>query len=323
MNIVKADQFNISKFTIPPESKYSGIGAYQHSLYPRYEYPLGGKSDCLILTDRIKLTRGGIQKNDQKYEGINKTDESFMSIKLCSDSPGVSELIEKVCVPIDNLFKKLNNIMITKNNGEQAPLQKLKYCPIVQQTFYNNHGGDDDDNIIKNNSFKRITIKLKKQKDKITNTTNVITKIFIPENQYAPINERVFKTVPEDVKCLDDVRKLVSWNSTIRMIFKVHKFWANKIPQNEKLCGIVLLCEQIYVIDNPTWLNALKFDPNKVPVGLGLITSDSVTKNDVANDVADVAPKSHVKKEIDDFSDCEDEEYLDEKVSYKSKLSKK
>lgn len=335
MNILKSEQFDINRFSIPAQT-YFNANDLQHTLYPKYNHPTTGLSDCLILTEPIRLAKGGITPFNEKW---HSSEESCMNIRVNTENPGMVNLITNVCEPIDNLMKKElcklngNFIIIKKQDNTSTPLQKLNYHPIIR--IISNNYNDDEDDIKPGPSNTRIILNLHKRKNytKLDNKgkplIDITTRIFIPENKFAPVGERAFKTTPEPITCLNDVRQLVPWNSTVRFIFKVQKFWSQKQPTNgTKLCGISLVCEQIYVIDNPQWINELKFNPNKVPVGMGLITAAEIKTNvvnykleeDVEVSDGDEAPKppkkftiKDCKSDTDSDFDFELEEYEEDK----------
>jgi hypothetical protein len=225
------------------------------------------------------MVAGGILKKSI----YTPTDKDCTKIWIHTNSDiGATNLKTKVCDPIDNfvLNNIANNQILINKKGNILPLQKLKYFLMVK----NQTAGYEN----KENEKKRISIKINSKNsltvDPVTKQPmlDIFTKVFIPENVLVPVNERKFKTTPEKIECLDDLRKHVSWNSTVRFVLRVQKFWAQKQLSESRSCGIVLICEQIYIIDNPSWGSALKFNINKIPHGMGIAIA---TPHDVSQGV--------------------------------------
>ena len=290
MNIVKASDFDITKFSILNQKNghYAQNQVYpQYVLYPKYEYQFSGSSDCLILSDPVTITKGGIiQKNP-----FNPTDKDCMRLNINADCPGMQELVSKVFEPIDNLMKaetqKPNKFQFMVNTAlnKQTQLKDLQYTPILRDV-----PNKDDDDIYQEPTKKKVKIKINNKVSHLNGHDNlpqigILTRVFVPENKFAPIQDRAFKNTPEVINNLDTLRELVPWMSTVRLLLKVQKFWVQKTLGNNlgttkktRICGIMLTCEQIYVLDNPIWKQQLKFNPDKAITGLGLNIAAPVAK---------------------------------------------
>ena len=95
------------------------------------------------------------------------------------------------------------------------------------------------------------------------------------------MKDRVFKSSPENINCLDDLRDLVCNGCTVRLTLKNSKFWACKNLQSKsRKCGSTITCLQIFVLDNPIWDTKQQYSNNKIPTKMGLaIENQIVTKN--------------------------------------------
>lgn len=280
MNIIKAETFNINNFKVNPFSennKYNENALY--TLFPRYIYQNNKEDNCVFLTNPVKMNVG-IQRIGKFFP----TDNNCLFFWLNEDNvQGNKELFNVVLRQIDNKFNMKintqgNKDFITKldNKGVIVPMPKVKYYPMVRKkptpddnpypqiyrtkinldTFYD-PGAD-------NNALKKIK-----------------TTVFVPVDVAKPVKERIFKSKPEPINCLDDLRKLCCWGSTVQLTLQVNKVWVQKASQNgERMCGVSLKCLQIFVLDNPNWNKQQKrFIQNSVPQGLGIKTQNNPNKN--------------------------------------------
>lgn len=292
MNIIKVDQFDVTKFAIP---QFVENSAYMlHMSFPTYKYSENNIDKCVILTEPIKMVTGGILQKNTNYR---QTDNACLRIIMHTNTHAGAEHFKiNVCEPIDDFVRskiKENKIQIKKSDDKIIPLQNLNYKPLVKKCYndglqYKNNEGEYlyDKNNHGKYIIEKVSIKINTIESNLIDPTtkqpyfNILTRVFIPENTSVPINERKFKTTPEVINCLDDLRQHLTWNSTVRFVIRVQKFWSLK-QREHRSCGISLVCEQIYVIDNPSWKIALKFDVNKIPLGLGLmVAADMYTLSD-------------------------------------------
>jgi hypothetical protein len=96
------------------------------------------------------------------------------------------------------------------------------------------------------------------------------TAIFIPIDKTKPISERIFKSTPEKITCLDDVRELFEFGCTVQLTLQVSKLWSIKTQlshdKRPRVCGNVVKCLQIFVLDNPKWNLVPNFTNNIIPI---------------------------------------------------------
>ena len=316
MNIIKASDFDINKYSlvVMPTDNNSP----QHVFLPMYNYATTNNgianndkiSRLLFLTKPMNVNNG-IERISQFHPTDN--DCLYFWINENYEHGGNQELFERVIDPIDNLHKaKINTqgnkdfIIKINDKGVAVPLAKLRYDTIVKSKPM----GNEDDDYKPQPVVKRIKVRLDTfyEPDINHNTPRKIkTAVFIPVDTSVPVNQRVFKSHPEPINCLDDVRKLFSWGCTAQYTLQVSKFWAQKALGNgQKMCGNIVKCLQIFVLDNPAWNKKIQFTNNTVPIGLGLKVA-VVGQAQVPN----VYAKKACAKYEESDSESEDEEEVE------------
>lgn len=288
MNIVKLSEMNPKNIVIHPMIKNGS----QYSQYPKYNYTPENQHDCVFLTDKIELCqKSGIPNLDRFKESDN--DCLHITIRHNDNLPKTTELFNSL-ENVDNLFdehinKKSNSdsnnfgIINVQSNDKtiNKPLNNLRYDAIVKKI--EDHGDDLNNNYIKRKVRKQIKVRIATQYvkgDTKFQPKKIMTRVFLPVDMNKPVNEIVFKSEPEKIETLTDLRKLVPSGSTIQMTVQMSKFWAMCNPHKDmKPCGFVLKCLQIFVYDNRKKNNSL-FAFDKIPAGLGIKFQNDGNKYD-------------------------------------------
>lgn len=289
MNIIKVEDFNIANYSTQPISDY-GNDFPQHIAFPSYKYPNGQSDACLILTNPIKIAVEGLPRIHPQWR---PNDNDCLDFWLYLDTdPGAIELKQKVLEQIDAHYtQKINqqgntNYIVKNNNGQLVPIQKLKYSNSIKQVIPIGNGEDDD-------YEKKYTEKKyggNTNRVKISIDTAYVpganhhdpklikTAIFIPVNTKVPIKDREFKSTPEPINCLDDIRKYYNYGCTVQFVLKIYKVWTMKnLQMGKRDCGIKIKCLQMFILDNPAWNIVPKFTNNIIPQGLGIKVANSVS----------------------------------------------
>lgn len=127
------------------------------------------------------------------------------------------------------------------------------------------------------------------------------TAVFIPIDNTKPISEKVFKSTPEKITCLDDVKELFEFGCTVQLTLQVSKLWSRKSGFKDeaymRMCGNIVNCLQIFVLDNPKWNAVQKFTNSIIPIVItnGVKVSMVPTINNNTNNVILEKPQKVVK----------------------------
>jgi hypothetical protein len=274
---VHVDNFDITKYSVNPIGEFGENGGSQYCAFPRYKY--GGvkkvqsgraQSDndrFILITDPIKIGKGGLPKVDGKYRTLESQCQYFWLPLLEDDEAGQSLL--KVLNEIDefndnkiNVEKNKGFIVKTDEKGKPVSLKSLKYSTCVKEfdpsllgdedaDDEDEDGGDADNTKKKGKAadkYKRLKVKLATVYNKdITDKDaekEIKTKVYINDGNGNP------KKTPENVTNMEQLRKLFTWNSTIQFALEFNKFWVMKNPDSEtkvRKCSIGAKCIQIYI----------------------------------------------------------------------------
>ena len=234
---VTPDSFDLSKFSLKPIEDKLSKGS-QYLAFPKYKFGKKTEASLTIVTDVIKLSKGGIPRIDGEYK---KTDGDRMFFWLGCDTT------QKACVDLFNTLKSIDEHFqeqLTKNSDtkflhllkDKKPeaLDKLEYVPLVRESAV----PENSDKKVE--PFDRIKVKFATKYDKD-----------LPEGQIADITTSLFvgdREEAENLVTVTDFEKFLRWNCEAKFVLQVNKFWAMKAVKNKKReCGLSVKCLQVYI----------------------------------------------------------------------------
>jgi len=208
----------------------------QKIAYPRYDHPtLGADQRIYIQFPHVKLITYGVPRAGEYYQTENA--RAFIKLPLDLALPEVQILVEKMKA-IDAHFssqefaekllgKKWNKYtyqsifreVIVDEEDDQKPKPKVKYEAKPKYPY--------------------MKLKLDTEYD----TDKVITKTFRTDS----INGEKKRTEVSPFENLDEFTKLVSWQSTIRPIAMMTKFWVQPITNKNPSWGVTFKVKKMEV----------------------------------------------------------------------------
>ena len=274
----------------------------QKIAYPRYDHPtLGADQRIYIQFPHVKLVTYGVPRAGEYYQTENA--RAFIKLPLDLALPEVQTLVEKMKA-IDAHFSSQE--FAEKLLGKKW--NKYTYQSIFREVIVD----EDDDQKAKPKGKYEAKPKypyMKLKLDTEYDTDKVITKTFRSET----INGEKKRTEASPFENLDEFTKLVSWQSTIRPIAMMTKFWVQPITNKNPSWGVTFKVKKMEVepaqksSGSNSFMNSDAFldsdDEKSVPV-----QAKSVK--------ADVPPK--VAQVESDDDDDEEEESVPEPVQAKS-----
>lgn len=312
---VKAKDFDVSRYSIAPfEDNEKTKDNYQFTGFPKYSYGKNGNKSrgdkMVVVTGPIKLSKGGIPKVDGKFR-TSDNQCMYMWVPLMENDPGAVELYDKVLKPLDDYNTK--RIVTEKNKDYLSKIdaskketfwKNLKYLPIVKE-FTPGEGdedaddGDDgeadaDDGKNKkeaSESYKRFKVRIdtgkwdpKASKDA---PKTVATRVYINDEKGNA------KMDPEHVTTLEDMRELVTWNSTVRLVLDFSKFWVMKtVEDGVRKCSITVKLLQVYVVERSEYTKSASNVLGMSVFGDSSDGDSESNSDDDENDKADKADKA-------------------------------
>jgi len=256
----KTEYFYLDTIRDGPEQKDQP----QYTGFPRYRYTNEDKSvdkkgeRCIIITDEISMEKGGIPSLDEKYR---KTDNDCMYfwLPLLETDEGAQDLDKNCFVPLDEYFVTKINTDGNKDFVEtfntqtkvKAPIKKLKYISFVKKTGEDEDDDDDAEKSSSKESYRRVKVKLFTHYDKNRKKDDpmrIKTTVRNIDSNGEP-NE-----VPEEINCLDDMRRLFPWKCKAKFALEINKFWAsrNTDDSGKRKCSIVVKCIEMVITERPS-----------------------------------------------------------------------
>lgn len=225
VNYVDVDVARISSTELQENERSKG----QKIAYPRYHHPVLGENQALMMQfPWIRLETYGVPRAGEYFK--TDADRSFVKVPLNTSIPEVAALVEKV-KEIDAYFASED--FASKLLGKKW--NKYTYQPIYRES--NVQQGDDSDE--EGAAKKDVDAKLPYLKLKIDTEygTNAIkTQVFRSET----VDGKRVRTEVNDLSCLDDFAKLVSYQSNFRPITRLVKFWAQPLTKKDPIWGATL-----------------------------------------------------------------------------------
>ena len=340
-SVIECDDFEEKKFDIMKGFVDHGSDSSGFTMFPKYKYD-SGEDTLSFITGEIELCYGGIPKTDDKYR---KTDDAclYFWVPLSArngvkNKGGIS--LYNALSKIDKITKKSINsrtdfLKVIDKSGKSVVKTKknLAYTPCVRE--YTPGAGNeddedeeksDDDEDDKKEKFWRLKAKIdieskwdstakKYDAEKKTKIKTVVSLL----DKHGKI-----KPKPEKLSVLDDMRRFVTFGSTVIMQLDLVKTFLSRGAigaGKEKMIIHTFVVKQIVVIKQGSG-GANKIVSSSVfqgyPIGKAADNSDD-DSDDVSDD--EKSKKKNKKKSKKDSDDESDDDSDDD--SKKKKLVKK
>jgi hypothetical protein len=310
---INASEFDIKKFYVKAIEEKMGTKS-QYMAFPKYKLNKNSKDgdSVIIVTDPIKLTKGGIPKIDGEYKKSDADREFFW---LGCDKE------QEACVKLFDALEKIDEVYsdLIKNNsetktfyqnkdGKKEPLDKLEYVSLVRESSAPENAKDSDKQYEPYNRIKvRFNTKWVADQEEGT-PSEITTHLFLLD-----------KEEPAAYTTVTDFEKSLRWGCEARFVLTINKFWAMKALKNKKReCGFTVKCLQVYITKESTLGGGTsqveKFKKRLfAPSGASLIQSTPVEtktskKKESDSSSEDEKPKAQVKKSSAKKVESESEE---------------
>jgi hypothetical protein len=262
-NNIQVADFDLSKFVLPGIDEKLSSGAQYHA-FPKYKFGEGKKDtdNVVIVTDEIKLTKGGIPRLDPKFRR-NDSKREFFYLGWDEEQKSCNELF-KLLQTIDEEFDEKisydskkdkdpnleSKTVYIQKDKKKEPLNILEYVPMVRLSQGPPEGSEKKEGQTEYVPYKRIKVKFGTEynKDKDENEPNKLTTaLFLGD-----------KEDPEDLTYPTDYEKYFKYGCTARFVLQINKFWAKKAIENKKgvqqprECGFNIKVLQIVVTKEST-----------------------------------------------------------------------
>lgn len=280
--------FVARKIKLDPISESAAFASNpQYNAFPKYQFEENDHDKVILITDPIKLTKGGIPNIDEKWRP-NDNSCMYLWLPISKDEPSSAPL-HKTFEGLDDytrdkIAKDKNFITFSK---DPKTLDSLEYVDIIKTT--EPRMGADGKEIPGYDRIKLDIATIYDPKTHAKDSTD-IKKLNITVYINNSTDKDVVRYKKKEVSSLDELRALVPWNSTIRCAIEIYKFYIAKTKNSTKkrLCGYKLKVHQIYVTERPTSNYS-----NNVELEMGVF---GINEDDIENDSEDeVKPKKTPK----------------------------
>jgi hypothetical protein len=245
-NYVEAKNFKIDNFFLKPIEEKMGTKS-QYMAFPKIKSKKSKDGDSVIIvTDAIKLTKGGIPKIDGEYKKSDK-DREFFWLGEDKTQPACVQLFDGLR-KIDETYSQLiadnasSKVIHLNKDGKKEPLDKLEYVSLVRESGTPDNAKDSDKQY---EPYDRIKVRFntKWDADKAEGEpSEITTMLFLLDNEN-----------PEPYTSVTDFEKSLRWNCEARFVLHINKFWAMKALKNKKReCGFTVKCLQVYITKQST-----------------------------------------------------------------------
>lgn len=302
-NYITPEQFDITKFYLKPVEDKLSKGS-QYLAFPKYKYGKKTEGALTIVTDTIKLTKGGIPRIDGEYK---KTDGDRMFFWFGQDPE------QKASVEFFNVLRQIDEFcseQVSKNSdtkfvsvikdGKKEALDKLEYVALVRESSTPENAEK------KVEPYERIKVKFNTKYDKD-----------LPEGQVSEITTGLFlydKEDSENLSTVTDFEKYLRWNCEAKFILQINKCWAMKAVKNKKReCGLTIKCLQVYITKEAPSSGLTSSDRFKKRLFIGGSSASTTQSTSSAKSTVTQNTKPAHKEESDDS----DEESSEEEVAVK------
>lgn len=298
---INVAEFDINKFYVKNiDDKYSSKSQYM--AFPRYKLNKKSKDgdNVIIVTEPIKLEKGGIPKIDGEYKKSDADREFFWL--GCDEKQENCVQLFKVLNDIDEKYNNLigkndkTKTICTLKDGKATPLDKLEYSPLVRDSQIPENLEESKKE--EYTTYKRIKVRF--------NTKWVSGQ---DDNLPGEITTHLFlldKEEPEPYTTVSDFEKSLRWGCEARFVLSVNKFWAMKSTKNNRReCGFTIKCLQVYITKESQYGGGVsqveKFKKRLFsPSGAPLTHTNQTTHSDSSNE------NVKTKKTLKQVSESED-----------------
>jgi len=240
-NYIEAKDFDIKKFIVKPVEEKFGTKS-QYMAFPKIKGKTSKEDESVIIvTEPIKMTKGGIPKIDGEYKKSDK-DREFFWLGEDKTQPACVDLFNGLR-KIDEQYSKLigdnmnSKIIHHLKDGKKEALDKLEYVSLVRESGSPDNAKDSEKQY---EPYDRIKVRFatKYDADKAEGEpSEITTHLFLLDNEEA-----------ESYTSVTDFEKSLRWNCEARFVLMINKFWAMKALKNKKReCGFTVKCLQIYI----------------------------------------------------------------------------
>ena len=244
---INASDFDIKKFYLKAIEEKMGTKS-QYMAFPKYKLNKESKdgNSVIIVTDPIKLTKGGIPKIDGEYKKTD-ADREFFWLGCDKEQEACVKLFDAL-EKIDEVYgEKIQNNSETKiihqlKDGKKEPLDKLEYVSLVRESSAPENAKDSEKQYEPYNRIKvRFNTKWVAGQEEGT-PSEITTHLFLLD-----------KEEPEPYTTVSDFEKSLKWGCEARFVLTINKFWAMKALKNKKReCGFTVKCLQVYITKEST-----------------------------------------------------------------------
>jgi hypothetical protein len=299
---IRFDKFDVSKVVIEKPQKNAMVDSQMMS-YPRYE----GKQ-VLVQTPMMKIVAGGIPSADSKYHTDAKSRGNNFKLPFDPENPDAVKFMEKM-EALDAHFASDD----FKKSLFDKPDQYI-YQSIVREPVNMDDDDDDDDapkkkkNDVVRPKYMKIKVAMEWESDR------VLTSVFQKDEDG--------KMVRLDTPTIDDLAKVVRYQSSARFVLMANKFYVTKqkdVKTGKKTYGITFKVQQIEV--EPVKAAGGKFDYEAPVFDLG----EDEDETSVHENVAKITLNAAEDEEEEDNAalDAGVEEEEEEEKPKKKEKSKK
>jgi len=263
--------------------------------YPRYDHPtLGPDQRIYIQFPFVKLITYGVPRAGEYYQTENA--RAFIKLPLDVSNPQIKNLVDKM-KSIDSLFSSQE--FAEKLLGKKW--NKYTYQSIFRDVIVDE---DEDDKPKPKGKFdNRVKYPYMKLKlDTEYETDKVTTKVIRVETISGEKNREALPVFAN----LDEFTKVVSWQSTIRPIAMMTKFWVQPITNKNPSWGVTFKVKKMEVEPAPK-----SGGSSSIMNSDAFLDSDDETK-EVTTKVVSTKPvvveKKKIVAQVESDDDSEEEE---------------
>ena len=260
-NTITPQEFDIRRFGIR-HNKRTDSKQKQEMNFPKYYY---GKEDnptkemiekkgkpLVVVTDEIKITRGGIpqysEEADEKKDGPDHANRAYFYLPVDGEGEGPTAL-KKMIEQIDEyMTSKINEdgnkdgILAYEHEGKSVPYDKLFYSEMMTESSGENI--PDEKKKAEYVPYQRIKVKLatEYEPEKQSKDAKITMALYVGEDAEEPV----------EAEKVSDVEKYLKWGCTGKFAIGLNKVWISKAIDpalKKRKCGIVMKCHQVCITE--------------------------------------------------------------------------
>ena len=328
--IVNPETFDIKRLgfgPLPSTPEQTQLISIPRYLYDESKEPTKENIDqygkqLIIITDAIKLSKGGPPSYNEKYHGPNpdsvRTAYFYIpDIETDSGSKKLFSVINQIDEYMNNEInnKKNKNILLetfkSADKKVRVPVNGLRYTELAK-LLEPSIGGKEFE------PYRRLKVKFssgaKYDRNKNTSSEEAQNETFLVDTQIYVGDE----PEPKNCKTLTDIRQYFKWGCTAKFALVFNKLWMLK--SGEKKCGISVKCVQLCIteqIPDRSQGITMQFKSNlfakQQPIKNEVIVEKkSNSKNNEDNDTEDEVVEEEEAEEVEKANNDDDEEENDD-----------